>query len=1104
MSSGFTLDGIEDVFREDVLRLTGIMRRGLTQLLEQPDDARTVDEVRGNGHSLKGAASLVGLQYLSRCGATLERMTDVASTFVQAEPGEALGIFSAMLGALEVVERLLEVCLARGDEKQQRALYRDFCGAFSERARAYLEEEETEEEELEPEVKPTAVHFPGEGGEPAARAASEKEQTTAPGAEEVTEEEAFAQELAEVFALELQEQVQSIPDEVKRLGPTDTRGIAAKRLSRIFHTIKGSAAMVGLTDLSETSRRLETFFEDPELLATSVIDEAQADLDAIFAAANVPPPELAAVVALPEAARAPEELALERELLEAFNIDATEGIERSEQILLSLEQRPDDKDLLHGLFRQFHTLKGAAGAVGLDRVAAQLHEGESLLESVLEGEVSVEAGKLVDFLFRLTDSVVGLINQVRGIQDPRRQIITDIEDALADLCMPEAEVAAEAALSEMEAPKVFRAPAAPPEAPPAMAREAEAGVVRVQAARLDALLNQVGQLVVTRTRMDQKVLSFADLRDRLEYCRRRLADTIEGFQRRFEYTIGEPYSMPRPATTAEGGEAERRAGGAGVDDFFTDLEFDKYDDFNILARSVIELATDTGEVANQLDQFIEALGEEVREFSKITSGLQHQITNLRLMPIELVYRRLLRPVRDTARQEGKLVDLRFEGGDVQLDRGVIEGLYTPLLHVVRNAVSHGIEPPGRREVCGKSSTGTIRISASARHNSVTIAVADDGAGIDFESIRQEAVRLKLLEAAAVPSQEQLLSFIFRPGFSTAETVTDISGRGVGMDVVARQVAALNGSVLVDSREGHGTTMRLALPITTSIDEVLVLDVGEQTFALPVDFIERVVGVEVDQLEQIEGQWLVPVGDERFPALFLGPLVGEALPEGNSVGVVLRGGERAIVLVVDRVRGQQEVVLRPLNRLLEAHPFLSASTISGGGAVIFVLHVGRLFELAGVAAERWVAPEVEAEAEAAEVVPPPPARAVLMVDDSISVRKLAVRFIESEGLEVETAVDGVDALEKLKEGRFRVVVTDLEMPRMHGYDLIEAIKTNPQLAHIPVIVCTSRASEKHRRRAQDLGAEGYVTKPFSKEEIIAEIMRVTEWYQDPAGATGTSA
>jgi len=1093
MSSGaFTLDGIEDVFREDVLRLTGIMRRGLTQLIEQPNDAKTIDEVRGTGHSLKGAASLVGLQHLSRCGAALERMTDVASTFAQAEPEEAREICRAMLRGLEIVERLLDACLQRTEEEQQRSLYLDLRAIFPERARAYLEEEAAE-----PDAEPPAAELTTVEDDAAAGETGEEEADEQP-----SDAETFAQELAEVFALELQEQVQGVPEEVLRLGPADTRGIACKRLNRIFHTIKGSAAMVGLSDLSETSRRLENFFEDPELLATTVIEEAQADLDAIFAVANLPPPELAAVMAQPEAVRPPEEVALERELLEAFNIDATEGIERSEQLLLALEQRPEDRDLLQALFRQFHTLKGAAGAVGLDRVAAQLHEGESLLESVLEGEVSIEAGKLVDFLFRLTDSVVGLINQVRGIQDPRRQIISDLEEAIVELCVPEPEAAAEAPLPEVEAPTVFRAPTAPAEAPSVIGREAEPGVVRVQASRLDALLNQVGQLVVTRTRMDEKVLTFAELRDRLEYCRRRLTETIEGFQRRFEYTIGEPYAMAPSRAGEQGDGTEVSVAGAGVDDFFTDLEFDKYDDFNILARSVIELATDTGEVADQLDQFIEALGEEVREFSKITSGLQRQITNLRLMPIEVVYRRLLRPLRDTARQEGKLVDIRFEGGEVQLDRGVIEALYTPLLHVVRNAVSHGIEPPGRREVLGKPSTGTIRLSATARHNSVTIAVADDGGGIDYDAIREKAQRLKLLDPATPPTREQLLSVIFRPGFSTAESVTDISGRGIGMDVVARQVAALNGSVLVDSRQGQGTTIRLALPITTSIDEVLILEVGEQTYALPVDFVERVVAVEIDQLDQVDGQWLVPVGDERLSALFLAPLVGEPLPEGSSIGVVLRGGDRAVVLVADRVRGQQEVVLRPLNRLLEAHPFLSASTISGAGSVIFVLHVGRLFELAGVTAEQWLMPE--AEAEEVEVEPVAAARAVLMVDDSISVRKLAVRFIESEGLEVETAVDGVDALEKLKEGRFRVVITDLEMPRMHGYDLIEAIKNNPKLAHIPVIVCTSRASEKHRRRAEDLGAEGYVTKPFSKEEIVAEIMRVTEWYQDPAGATGTSA
>lgn len=1077
MSHQFTIDGIEEVFREDVMRLIVGMRQRLVQLLSHPDDPAALEDVRGTGHSMKGTTSLVGLNHLSRCGALIERMAEVAGSLVRTEPEEARSIYRAMEEGLVVVERLLEECLRRSPDAVQQELYFEVCRSFPVHLRAYIEGY------VEPADEPApVVAAPVESAPPAAAG--------------VSSEDEFAKELAEVFALELQEQLENVPGELGRLAVSDTRMAAANRLNRIFHTIKGSAAMVGLKSLSETAKRMEKCFGDPDTLTEAALRAAQSDIEAIFSSAGLPAPSLvvSAEQAMSESAvvaKAASELALERELLEAFNIDAAEAIERSEQLLLELEHQPDDRDRLQALFRQFHTLKGAAGAVGLDVVAGQLHQGESLLESVVEGEVAVEGGRLVDFLFRLMDSIVGLINQVRGIQDPKRRIITDVEDAVASLLVP-AEEAAPVAVAAEAAPtaEALVVPAG------AMAQETEAGVVRVQAGRLDALLNQVGQLVVTRTRMDQKIQSFADLRGKLEYCRTRLTDAIETFQKRFEFTLGDAPVMPPmrapDAGDRSGSAAGRSAGyGPGVDDVFTDLEFDKYDDFNILARSVIELATDTGEVADQLDDFMEALGEEVRQFSKITSGLQRQITNLRLVPIDVVFRRLLRPVRDAARQEGKLVKLDVQGGEVQLDRSVIDALYPPLLHIVRNAVSHGVESPGVREVRGKPHTGTIRITAVARHNSVTLAVGDDGAGIDYQRILQKAVALNLVDPANPPGREQLLSFIFRSGFSTQEEVTDLAGRGVGMDVVARQVAALNGSVLIDSREGQGTTVRLALPITTSIDEVLTLDVGEQVYALPVDFVDRVVPVDREELVQDGTSTLLPVGEERVPALFLAPLVGEPVAPGNAVAVVLRAGERVMALVIDRVRTQQEVVIRPLNRVLAAHPFLSGATISGGGDVIFILHAGRLFELLGLASDQWMAVE---GLEAVETRPMEggAARAVLVVDDSISVRKLAVRFLESEAIEVDAAVDGLDALEKLSQKNYRVVVTDLEMPRMHGYELVEAIKTNPEFAHVPVIVCTSRSSDKHRQRAKAAGADGYITKPFSKEELLGEINRVTTW------------
>lgn len=1094
MSHQFTIDGIEEVFRDDVLRLIANLRRQLEHLREKPDDPTSIEDVRATGHSLKGTSSLVGLICLSRCGAVIERMAEVASTFATSEPSQAVAVFSFLGDSLPIVERLLEASLERSTVQVQEALFREVCAVFPVQLQGYFEGF----------VQPLPAS--GASAEPAAPAG------------ERSEEDEFARELAEVFALELQEQLENVPGELELLANFDTRPMASRQLNRIFHTIKGSAAMVGLSELSETAKRFEKLFGDPDRLSLEVLEQAQPDMEIIYSTASLPAPDVAMAFRKAAEAAAPGQAELDRELLEAFSIEAQEAIERTEQLLLELERQPEDTEVLQALFREFHTLKGASRAVGLDAAGEQLHLGESLLESVVEGEVAVDPGKLVDFLFRLTDSVVALINRSRGVEDPRRQIMSNVEDAVAGLCAPAegAPVVAPVAPAapEIGAPlakipvaevpvEMAAAPVAEPAAP--AVAEAEAGVVRVQAGRLDALLNQVGQLVVTRTRMDQKIHSFADLRGRLDYCRTRLADTIEGFQKRFEFTIGDSNPMAAQLSDAAGTESGPGSATARgrADEYFTDLEFDKYDDFNILARSVIELATDTGEVANQLDQFVEALGEEVRQFSKITSSLQRQITGLRLVPIDVVFRRLLRPVRDAARQEGKLVRLEVQGGDVQLDRAVVEGLYPPLLHIVRNCVSHGIELPGVREVRGKPHTGTIRVAATARHNSVTLTVVDDGAGIDFLKIEKKARHLGLLESDAPATREQLLSFIFRSGFSTQEAVTDLAGRGVGMDVVARQVAALNGSLLVDSQDGLGTSMRLALPVTTSIDEVLILEAGAQVYALPVDFVERVVAVGEGDVVSEGDRSMLTVGDELVQAIYLAPLVREALPEGNAVAVVLRAGERAMALIVDHVRAQQEVVIRPLSRLLGAHPFLSGATISGAGAVIFVLHVGRLFEILGYTAEQFVEEAVQGPVVSTELEEA--AKTILVVDDSISVRKLATRFLESDGFEVEVAIDGLDALEKLGQKKYRAVVTDLEMPRMNGYDLCEAIRSMPALRNLPIIVCTSRASDKHRRRAADAGADGYITKPFSKEEIVAEIMRVTEWRGSGAkGATGTAS
>jgi len=1059
MADRFSLDEIRDLFREDVNRLIEEIRHALARLAEEPEHLESLKRIRDAAHALKGSAGLVGLTYLSRAGAGIETL---ASTALRERSGDRvfLGQLRTQLeAALPYVEQLLVDALQEANPETQENLFTAFTHGFAEPIRSLL----------------LAPGF----------SAADSDGETLPqqgGNDAPAEDESWMEELQAAFQEELRENLQRVPQLLRSLSVPTDRAQALYDLSRVFHTIKGSAAMVGRQDLSDLARYLQdTFGEAAERgdLAADAAPVVQSSVRAIFASAELAAPETELAQLTPTAPTATVASALPQttreidpELLEAFTLDADETLEASERLLLQLERQPNDRVILQALFRRFHTLKGAAAAVGLDSIAEQLHQGESLLEAVLNGALRVDSGRLVDLLFRLTDSVKAAAQAARGLATVHKPL--DIAGEIAALFVEESPAGSEPVSASEES----SGSAAPVTAETAVEAEWESGTVRIHASRLDALMSQVTQLVVSRTRMERKIETFAELRDKLDYCRRRLADLIQGFQEHYEYTIGE-----RKAQSSLSAAAPTET--AGGEEFFTDLEFDKYDDVNILARSVIELATDTGEIADQLGQLISSFSDDSRQFSKITSSLQRQITRLRMVPLDSVFRRLARPVRTAARQAGKIVDLVLEGGDVQLDKAIVEALHAPLLHLVRNAVSHGIEAPAERQARGKSTAGTIRLSAQPRHNTVAIEVSDDGRGINYDAILAKGRALGLVPEGVTPTREQLLALIFQPGFSTGEEVTDLAGRGVGMDVVARDIAALNGSLQVESRDYEGTTIRLILPISTSIDEVLLLHAGEHTYALGADYVEQAVAVRPDNIVTVDGQAMLQVRNELVPTLFLGALVGQPISSETTMGLLLRNADQLMALVVDRVEPQREAVLQPLGPLLEHHPFLSGATISGDGTVIFTLHVGHLFEILQRRGAHPATFILEAKAQEAA----PRAEAILVVDDSISVRKMTSRFLQSEGWEVDTAVDGLDALDKLASGRFCLVITDLEMPRMHGYELIAEIRRQASLQHLPIIVCSSRSSDKHRSRAAEVGAQGYLTKPFTKEQLVEEIVRV---------------
>jgi chemosensory pili system protein ChpA (sensor histidine kinase/response regulator) len=1117
---GVDLHSLRGVFLAEAEEILAAIGERLRRLHSEPRDPDTLAEIAARGHALKGSAAMAEMPSLSRAGQLLQRAAELTGELAERNRDSALDLVRASEQALARARGMLVPSAAAAD-----------CARLLEQAEEAFDPETRRLLDVDPEDLAEEMDadepMAGDAELEAAEASDEDQEDGEVVAAEAAFDPELASSLAEIFRGELTELLADVPDLVAGLvDPGDQVNLCAD-LGRIFHTVKGSAATVGLEEIRQLGWELQDAFEEQAERSTPLepdfVDGIEAPISALFLAAGLEPPS-AALELVRDATRASvvdadgeagadghapasfapsagaaeedETAAIEPEMMEAFGLDAEAALEACETALLQLEQNPREAGPLRVLFRQFHTLKGAAAAVGLNRIAAQVHAGENLLENVLENGLGADPEKLVDLLLELVDSVAGLLAEARGSAHGHR-ILADVDARVAEaLAAGPATVKASAPSAKpgepvAPAPGAPSAPtlASPP--PPAVTAapaepaptgfpsgDGESAIVRVHASRLDLLMGRVSELVVSRTRMEDSIGVVQELRDKLHLGKLRMNEAIEGL-RGFEFQSAAP-STPSPEPSRESSRS--------IDDF-TDLEFDKYDDFNVLTRTLVELSADSVEIVEQISAIVDMLAEESRQVSKITSSLQRTVTGMRLLSVDGLFRRLGRPVREAARQTEKQVELRTAGGEVQLDRGVIESLYGPLLHLVRNAVSHGIEPPDARRANGKPPSGRVEVAAVQGHGNVEVVVRDDGRGLDFAAIREKGERLGLLAPGVPATREQLAELIFRPGFSTQAKVTDLAGRGVGMDVVADEIEKLRGSVSVSSVDGGGTTFRIHLPLATVIDQVLLLRSGSQTFALSQGPVDTILNIDPDRVIPEAGGLVIELGGARIPVLPLEMLVGRPAGRTSTTAVVLRTGAERLALVVDRVEAQREAVIRPLGRIFAGHPFITSATFAGDGQVIFVLETGRL----GAAREALVGVGAAAAAvtEPKQTDRSPSATAdvgaVLWADDSISVRKLAEHFLTAEGWIAETAVDGRDALDKLRRGTFQAVVTDLEMPRMHGYELLHEIRHDPALCKLPVIVCSSRSGEKHRRRAREAGANGYLTKPFS-QEALAQALR----------------
>lgn len=804
---------------------------------------------------------------------------------------------------------------------------------------------------------------------------------------------------------------------------------------------------------------------------------------------------------------------LDAEVLSFFAPEAQEYIETIEASLLKLEKDPADADTIHKLFRAAHTLKGSAFTVGFQCIGDLTHHVEDFMGAVREGKQRMTP-EATDVILKAIDVVKALMKRDPDLLEAIRRDYAAAERRLAQLQQQAVSAPMASAPPVSAAPQPVVAAAAPPAAPageemperraaprgpePAATEgktAAEQAVIRVSKDRLERLLNLVGELVISRGRLEQRLLQLEQFANQVQLTKGKMLEAVRSFEEKHAFNL--PSSSAASSTVA--------GPSLPVTADFGGLEFDRYDDFNILARRMTEVSTDVGEVMAQLSGSIKKAREDMSLLQRLTVDMRDEIARARIVPIGTPFTRFKRAVREMARTTGKEVELVTSGEQTEVDTAVVERLVDPLVHMVRNAVYHGIEPPEVRIARGKPAKGTIYLHAAHRGNSVVIEVEDDGGGLDVDKIKAKAVSLGLIRPEQAPDlpYAEALKLIFLPGFSTAEQVGDQAGRGVGMDVVKRVIESMNGQIDIETEKGVGTKFTLSLPFTLLISTALMVRVSTERYAVPLSSIREVVMAAPGAIQDVGGRPILQVGDEALEVRSLGRLLGlgESKVEGARPVIVARGATGVTGLAVDELLGRQEIVVKTLGTL---RPFqqscFGGASIDPEGRVVLVLDVGRLLagrpvELPGAAIEPLLPAEGAESGETAEEAGTGQVR-VLLIDDSLSVRKFVGRMLERAGYAVDTAVDGEDGIKKASQTSYQVIITDLEMPKLNGYEVLQTLRQRPRTKTTPIMVMTTRAGEKHQQVAISLGASGYLTKPVEERALVAA---VEQWISRPAGA-----
>ena len=837
-------------------------------------------------------------------------------------------------------------------------------------------------------------------------------------------------------------------------------------------------------------------------------------------------------------------------ILSIFLEEASEVLERCDTLLNTWRDKLSDRKLVQNLQREIHTFKGGARMAGLEGLGELTHAMETLLEHIASSRIEATVAAVqaleegCDNLNRFVEQLQsGRMPDVAGAQKRFEKKVkalrlpqssdSQVGEGLpeqpepieaADGVEDETGKTAEASVSARTLGDVVRdyeenRPKTPPESPaadavqPAAARpetaptaqppkprkaavktkptrefreiedrpstasdDATPGAqIRVAAELMDKLVNHAGEISIYRSRLEQQMGAVRFNLKEVDATVHRLKEQLRKMDMESEAQM-----MSRYQSASTKGSTE-----------FDPLELDRFSNMQQLSRALTESVSDLLNLHEMLDESVRQAESLLTQQSRVSSDLQEGLMQTRMTPFGSAAPRLRRVVRSAAAETGKKarLQLRMAGSSDQLDRNVLERITAPLEHMLRNAIAHGIEIPRLRRKLKKPEEGEITVTVEAEATEFVIRVQDDGGGIDLAAVRKRAIERDLIRKDEEVTPQRLLQFIRESGFSTATTVTGLAGRGVGMDVVNSEIKQIGGSMEIETEQGKGTCFTIRIPFSLAVMQAIGVSIGERLFQIPLNSVAgvaRMTPAEYSALMKSESPAYEFAG-EAFPLLELEPLLdAPSLPlDSDNVSLLMiRTGEHAAAFRVTGLQGHQEIVIKPVGPQISSIPGILGGTIAADGQVMIILDMGPLIRRG---LER-VAQPVEPVASVPEETRQP---VVMVVDDSITMRKVTSRVLENHSLEVMTAQDGIDAIEKLHDRIPDLMLLDIEMPRMDGYQLLEHVRADARLRHIPVVMITSRAGQKHRKKARAAGANAYLTKPYQEAELVEQVSEMLD-------------